>query len=59
MVKIRGSIGSIQGFKFSKERGNLDVEGEPMEDCKIAKKVIIVPIELEWELNLQWTQVRS
>ncbi len=58
-MKIRGSIGSIQGFKFNKEKGNLDVEGEPMEDCKIAKKVIIVPIELEWELNLQWTQVKS
>ncbi len=58
-MKTRGFVGSIQGFKFDEEKGNLDVEGEPMEDCRVADKVIIAPIELEHELNLQWTQVRS
>jgi hypothetical protein len=58
-VKTRGFVGSTQGFKFDKEQGNLDVEGEPMEDCKVINKVITTPIELEHELNLQWTQVRS
>jgi hypothetical protein len=46
-VKTRSFVGSIQGFKFDEEKGNLDVEGEPMEDCKVADKVIIAPIELE------------
>jgi hypothetical protein len=58
-VKTRGFVGSIQGFKFDKEKGNLDVEGEPMEDCEVVGKVIITPIEIEHELNLQWTQVKS
>jgi hypothetical protein len=58
-VKTRSFVGSIQGLKFDDKKGNLNVEGEPMEDCKVANKVIIVPIELELKLNLQWTQVRS
>ncbi len=54
-MKTRGFVGSTQGFKFDEEKGNLDVEGEPMEDCKVVDKVITTPIELEHELNLQWT----